>query len=120
MRRKVKSSLQTEDMDTRIPYFKLEHIESCFYSGLGGVSSHPLKTFLDIMLMPMEAIPVKASFWLGIVAPTLLSSNCKSKEGVVSYNPQRVMRQLGYDQRSVMFPSEMAYSSVLNSEARLG
>lgn len=40
---------------------------------------------------------MRAFFWFLIVAPALLSSKSESKKGVVSYNPQRVFSQLGYD-----------------------
>lgn len=51
----------------------------------------------DISLALMEDIPLRAFFWLPIVVPALLSSISESKEGMVSYNPRRVFRQLGYN-----------------------
>lgn len=42
-------------------------------------------------------------------SPTLLPFITKAKEGAVSYNPQRVMRQLGYDHLDVHVTGEMGY-----------
>lgn len=50
----------------------------------------------QITLMPREAVPLRAFLSLAIMAPTRLPSKSASKEGVLSYNSQRVMRQLGY------------------------
>lgn len=44
-----------------------------------------------------RGIPAGFTEWLAIIAPTLLPFITESKTGVVSYNPKRVMRQLGYD-----------------------
>lgn len=42
----------------------------------------------------------------------------ESKTGIVSYNPQRVMRQLGYDQSAIKIRGEMAYSSSATAESQ--
>lgn len=44
------------------------------------------------------------------VTPTLLPFITESKTGAVSYNPQRVMRQLGYDQSAIQISGETGYS----------
>lgn len=38
-------------------------------------------------------------------------------EDVISYNPQQVMRQLGYDQSIVQVAGEMGYSNLLTVAA---
>lgn len=47
--------------------------------------------------VPAKMISTELAAWLAIIAPMLLPFITESKTGVVSYNPQRVMRQLGYD-----------------------
>lgn len=56
--------------------------------------------------------------WLAIIVPTLLPFITESKVGVVSYNPQRVMRQLGYDQSAIQISGEMGCSSSTTAEAQ--
>lgn len=48
----------------------------------------------------------------------LLPFVTESKVGVVSYNPQRVMRQLGYDQSAIQLSGEMGCSSSATTEAQ--
>lgn len=57
--------------------------------------------------------------WLPIIFPTLLPSIIESKTGTVSYNPQRVMRQLGYDQSAIRITGEMGYSESMTVERNL-
>lgn len=52
----------------------------------------------NLHFMPRNAIPLKVQFWLVIIAPTLMPFKSQIMEGTVSYNLQRVLRQLGYDQ----------------------
>lgn len=60
----------------------------------------------------------KVLFLLTVVAPALFPLKLETKERVVSYNLQRIMRQFGFDQGSVMFASETALSSIHNSESK--
>lgn len=69
------------------------------------------------MLVPRGDI-LKALLYLAIAAPDLLPSKSESKKAVVSYNPQRVLRQLGYDKWTMMISWEMGNSSMLNVETR--
>lgn len=63
--------------------------------------------------MPKEIVPIKASFGLESWRPPPSKSIV-----VVSYNRQRIMRQLGYNQGAVIISDRMAYSSALNVGAR--
>lgn len=53
------------------------------------------------MLSHLEALTLMAIAMTAIVATTLLPSKAESMEGVALYSPQRVIRQLTYDQREV-------------------
>lgn len=55
---------------------------------------------------------------MAIIAPTLLPFVTESKAGVVSHNPQRVMRQLGYDQFAIQLLGEMGCSGSATAEAQ--
>lgn len=46
-----------------------------------------------------------------MITPTLLPSICESKAWIVSYNPQRVMRQLGHDQFAIQVSGETGCSN---------
>lgn len=43
-------------------------------------------------------VPVDIHFLLDVIAPTSLSSKLESGESMMTYNPQRKLRQFGYDQ----------------------
>lgn len=61
--------------------------------------------------MPQKAILVKAQTLLAMVPPTLFPTNLETGESVAVYNPQKVLRQLGYDHSVVMISGELATSS---------
>lgn len=50
------------------------------------------------------------------MAPALLLTKSECKESVASYNPQKVMRQLGYGQPARMSNGDTGYSSALKAE----
>lgn len=52
--------------------------------------------------MPREEIPLKAQTLLTIVVPTLLPTKVETRENIKVYNLKRVLRQLGYDQGTMM------------------
>lgn len=70
------------------------------------------------MDVPTRIISTELTVSLAIIAPTLLPFITKSKTGVVSYNPQRVMRQLGYDQSAIQITGERGYSSLMTTESQ--
>lgn len=49
-------------------------------------------------LLSEDEVPLKIFTWLAIISPTQFHFKIETVEGVISYNPQWVMRQLGYDQ----------------------
>lgn len=55
----------------------------------------------DAVEISFGEVPMKFLTWLAIISPTLLPFITESKTGTVSYNRQRVMRQLGYDQSAI-------------------
>lgn len=56
--------------------------------------------------------------WLTISSPTLLPFITKSKLGAISYNPQKVLRQLGYGQSATRLTTEMGISDSINTESQ--
>lgn len=56
--------------------------------------------------------------WLAIITPTLLPLIIESKAGTANYNPQRVMRQLGYNQSVVQLSEEMGCSDSVTVESQ--
>lgn len=61
----------------------------------------------DIVEISFKEVWMDIWTWLAIISPTLLTVITKSKTGAVSYNPQRVVRQLGYDQSVIQITGEM-------------
>lgn len=53
-----------------------------------------------------------------VVSPTLLPFITVSKMGSISYNPQQVMRQLGYDQSAIQITGGMGCSDFLTAESQ--
>lgn len=53
-----------------------------------------------------------------IISTNLLSFITESKMKVVSYNPQRVIKQLGYEQ-STIYKKKMGCSNTLTTESQL-
>lgn len=51
---------------------------------------------------------MKILFWLTMI-PTLLPFKFETSEGTVSYNTERVIRQLGYDQSVVIVTGDMGH-----------
>lgn len=47
---------------------------------------------------PNGDIPLRVHFWVAITPLVLFPFKSETIEGVVSYNPQRVLGQFGYDQ----------------------
>lgn len=70
------------------------------------------------MDIPATVVSTELATWLAIIAPTLLPFVTESKARVVSYNPQRVMRQLGYDQSAIQLSGEMGCSGSATAEAQ--
>lgn len=62
-------------------------------------------------MMPKDDILVKIHLFLAIVTPTLLPFMSEIIEVIVSYNPQRVLRQLGYDRGANIITGEMGNSN---------
>lgn len=54
-----------------------------------------------------------------MISPTLLPFKSETIKGVVNYNLQQVMRQLGYDMSMIMVTREMAYSDLLTAGVQL-
>lgn len=52
----------------------------------------------DTVEISFEKVSMTPLTWLAVIFPTLLPFITESKIGTISYNPQRVMRLLGYDQ----------------------
>lgn len=63
-------------------------------------------------------VPTGLTAWLAIIAPTLFQFITESKTGVVSYNPQQAMRQLGYDQSAIQLTGEMGCSDSKTAESQ--
>lgn len=55
--------------------------------------------------------------WLAIGSPTLLPLITELKAETISYNSQRMMRQLDYDQSAVQVTGEIGYSDSVNVES---
>lgn len=68
---------------------------------------------LEVDLVPRSPFPVKAQFFLGVIAPSLLPFMLESKKRVTVYNPQRVIHQFGYNQGTVTLIGELSTSSAL-------
>lgn len=79
-----------------------------FYAGSRG-------SLLDV---PARVITTEFAAWFAILALTLLPFITESKTGVVSYKPQRVMRQLRYDQFAIQISGEMGCSSSITAESQ--
>lgn len=78
------------------------------YPGLGSSS-------VDVS---MRGVSTKLTTWLAIIAPTLLPFITESKMGVVSYNPQLSIRQLGYDQSAIQLTGEMVFSDLATTQSQ--
>lgn len=65
-----------------------------------------------------DEVPMKFLTWLVIISSTLIPFITEISEGIISYNPERVMRQLGYDHLVGQVMGEMGYSSLLTAEAQ--
>lgn len=85
------------------PYGSTPHgiVEAKLYAPLGGKS-------VDVSTQRVSAELVT---WMAIITPTLLPFVTESKAGAVSYNPQRVIRQLGYDQSAIQVSRETGCSN---------
>lgn len=68
--------------------------------------------------IPARVTSSELAAWLAIIATTLLPFMTESKTGVVSYNPQMVMRQLGYEQSAIQISGEMGCSSSATKESQ--
>lgn len=75
-------------------------VEAKLYAPLGGKS-------VDLSAQMVSAELVS---WMTMVTPTLLPFITESRTGTISYNPQRVMRQLGYDQSAIQISGATGYS----------
>lgn len=73
--------------------------------------SSPMDTF-------SRGVSVELLTWLAIITPTLLPFITAYKVRTVSYNPQWVMRQLGYDQSAIQLIREMGCSDSLTVESQ--
>lgn len=60
-----------------------------------------------------DEVPVKVLTWLEII-----SLHHRAQGGTISYKPQRVMRQIGFDQLSIKVTREMECSNILTVEAQ--
>lgn len=99
--------VQSEPAEGQRPY-RVHRLGEAFlvssvWVHLSGVSEIKLYASAGSSLIDIPARVVSTEFatWLAIIAPTLLPFITESKVGVVSYNPQRVMRQLEYDQSAI-------------------
>lgn len=71
------------------------------------------------MMVPMMDIFHILLFLLAVVARSCHSSLEIGHGGnIVTYNPQRIMKQFGFDQGSVMIASETSFSSIRDPESR--
>lgn len=71
-----------------------------------------------LLLMPRNDILVKIHLWLAMIAPAQLPFKSEIIDNTISYNPQRVLRQLGYDQKANMVTGEMGNSNILTAKSR--
>lgn len=69
-------------------------------------------------MLPREDVSSIGLVIMAIVALTLLPTKSKSCEVVAVYSPQRVMRQLGFNQVMVMIVGDMKAFDVTLAEAR--
>lgn len=69
-----------------------------------------------INLPSRETYPPKAQTQLAIMAPSLLHNKMESMESIRDYNPQRVLRQLGYEQGTIGISGDATCSSALNTK----
>lgn len=67
--------------------------------------------------MSRDEIPLKVVFWLAIIFLFLLPFKSKVLEGTISYNPQSVIRQLGYVEGEIMVTREMGSSNLQTVKA---
>lgn len=57
--------------------------------------------------------------WFTEISPTLIPFIIETVGGVISYNPQWAIRQLGDDQWRVIIKGEMTYSNLFTTEPNL-
>lgn len=62
--------------------------------------------------------PDEQMTWLAISSPTLLSFITESRSGVISYKPQRILRQLGYNQSAIRSTGEIGSSDSINAQSQ--
>lgn len=79
-------------------------VELQLYADLGG----------STILLSIDEAPMKVLTWLAIISPALIPLITETAKGVISYNIQHVMRQLSYDQLTVMVTDEIGYSNLLS------
>lgn len=68
--------------------------------------------------MPQDEVPVKILTWWPRFLQPCFPFKSETSEGTVSYNPQPVMKQLGYDQSAITVTREMGGSNLLTTEAQ--
>lgn len=111
MKAKVKNTL-SKVIDVEISYNFWPY--SYTLAGFCHFSSTRRRAKLPILIakLPRADIPSTATFELALVAPALLPTKLDIEETVANYNPQRIMRQFGFDQGAVWIAGETCFSSI--------
>lgn len=68
--------------------------------------------------VPPNGISMIVLTWSAIISPTLLPLITACKIDKISYNSQRMKRQLGYDKSAVQFTGEMGCSNFVSVESQ--
>lgn len=55
----------------------------------------------EISLVHCEDVSIGAYFLLSVIAPTLIPSKLENDRSMVSYSPQQILQQFGFDQEEV-------------------
>lgn len=73
----------------------------------------------EVTLVPRIDIPPRILFFLTVVAPVLIPSKLESNRTIISYNPQGIMKQFGFDQGSLIITGETSFLASVNNQNSL-
>lgn len=117
MRAQRWSNIKQQKGKEFVEYIDSEKHFSPYTSTPGGIAEAKLYAALrnDTIDISYKGVSTKLLTWLAIISPTLLPFITESKTDTVSYNRQRVMRQLGYDQSAIQIVGEMGCSDSMTA-----
>lgn len=72
----------------------------------------------DTVVISSRGVVTELLSWSAIITTTLFPLVTESKAGTISYNPQRMMQELGYDQSAIRLTGKMGCSDSTTVESQ--